>query len=137
MQVWSGTINWHTADGQKTGSFKACGHLYPPSSTTISSPQQYWHRYQYLPPILDYVINTPAKGFESGLWRQADEQVATADHAAALAEGWDVAPLLLVPQTSADKSSAGEFMQLLRGANKILVGGGQLPLPLHKSICFA
>jgi hypothetical protein len=133
LQVWSGRVTWTTPDGRLSGSFAACGHLYPPTAcaaaTVGSSSSSYWSRYRLLPPVLQFAVDVQARGFETGPWQQPPQGLAAAAAAASpaaaasapLCAGWDCCPLVLVPGGADDVAGLAQLMRLLRNNKGELV----------------
>jgi hypothetical protein len=108
LQVWSGHVTWRTPDGRLSGSFAACGHIYPPAAAAAaaaaargssSSSGSYWSRYSLLPPALGFTVDVRAEDFEAGIRQQPPPAAAAAGP---LSAGWDCCPLVLVPVADDD-----------------------------------
>ncbi|KAF6261021.1 hypothetical protein COO60DRAFT_819005 [Scenedesmus sp. NREL 46B-D3] len=134
--VWSGEVRWQTADGLLRGSFKACGHLFTPPACAAaaggsSSSEAYWLRYCQLPPVLEFVVGQRAGSFEEAVWQAP----AAAGSTSRMREGWDLAPLALVPHSSGHLKQLQALMAVLRdeveackqGDYQIACGEVQLP----------
>lgn len=145
VQVWSGQVTWRTPAGMLSGTFNACGHLYTPAAATTadslpttllptgstSTSSNYWSRYTHLPQQLEFVIGTSASSFMTDVWDKppVDTTLSSGGGSGAvsisrsstapLSAGWDLAPLVLVPQSKQDASSLTQLMNLLRSTCKV------------------
>ncbi|WIA35139.1 hypothetical protein OEZ86_003617 [Tetradesmus obliquus] len=75
-----------------------------------SSAELYWLRYSRLPAVLEFVVGCTARSFEQEQWSAP----AAAGSSARVHEGWDLAPLALVPHSSRDLRQLRQLMAVLR-----------------------